>query len=69
VLIGLPYKLYAHYDNDSYPICLNTNITGNKVGTAALQTSELEEILITGPCILKYRFEKKSLLTEWARRL
>ena len=44
-----------YYENDSYPIRLNINITESKVGTAALQTSEVEEILITVPCILKYR--------------
>jgi hypothetical protein len=65
----LPYKLYKHYDNESYPVGSNINITGNKAVTAALQTSEMKEILVTGPCILKYRSEKKPLLTEWARRL
>lgn len=47
---GLPYKLYTHYDDESYPIGLNINITDNKAVTAALQTSEVEDLYFDISC-------------------
>jgi hypothetical protein len=42
--------LYTHYDDESYPIGLNINITDNKAVTAALQTSEVEDLYFDISC-------------------